>query len=76
MIKKCKELHYKITETSVTSQDCNHGLCPQTQGAVICTITDNVATWYFPPSDSSPITTVSSLRQVVMLIILGLLLLL
>ena len=75
MIKKCKKLHYKITETSVASQDCNHGLCPQTQGAVICTITGSLAYWYSPPSDSS-ITTVSSLRQVVMLIILGLLLLL
>ena len=76
MIKKCKEIHYKIRETSVASQDCNHGVCPQTERANFCIITDNVATWYSPPSDSSPITTISSLQQVVMLIILGLLLLL
>ena len=31
------------TEPSVTSLDCNHGLCPQTQGAVTCTITGSVA---------------------------------
>ena len=52
MIKKCKELHYKITETSVTSQDCNHGVCPQTEKANFRTITDNVATWYSPLSVS------------------------
>ena len=37
-------------EASVTSLDCSHGLCPQTQGAVTCTITGNVAAWYSPPS--------------------------
>ena len=47
-------------EASVTSLDCNHGVCPQTQGAVTCTITGNVALWYSPPSDRSPIATVSS----------------
>ena len=36
-------------EASVTSLDCNHGVCPQTQGAVTCTINGSVATWYFPP---------------------------
>ena len=40
-------------EASVTILDCNHGVCPQTQGAVTCTITDSVAGWYSPPSDSS-----------------------
>ena len=45
-------------EASVTSLDCNHGVCPQTQGAVTCTITGSLATWYSPPSDS--IATVSS----------------
>ena len=47
-------------EASVTSLDCNHGVCPQTQGAVTCTITGSVALWYSPPSDRSPIATVSS----------------
>ena len=37
-------------EASVTSLDCNHGVCPQTQGVVTCTITGNVAAWYSPPS--------------------------
>ena len=57
MTKKCKEFHYKITETCVASQDCNHEVCPQTERANLFIITDNVATWYFPLSDSSPITT-------------------
>ena len=47
-------------ETSVTSLDCNHGVCPQTKGAVNCTITGNVGAWYSPLSDSSPIAIVSS----------------
>ena len=47
-------------EASVTSLDCNHGVCPQTQGAVTCTITGRSAKWYLPPSDSSPIATVTS----------------
>ena len=37
-------------EASVTSLDCNHEVCPQTQGAVTCTITGSVAYWYSPPS--------------------------
>ena len=37
-------------EASVTSLDCNHGVCPQTQGAVTCTINGSVASWYSPPS--------------------------
>ena len=44
-------------EVSITHLDCNHGVCPETQGAVICTIT---AAWYSPPSDSNPVATVSS----------------
>ena len=47
-------------EASVTRLDCNHGLCPQTQGAVTCTITGSVALWYSPPSGRSVIATVSS----------------
>ena len=47
-------------EATVTSLDCNHGVCPQTQGAVNCTITGSVAAWYSPPSDSSPIATVTT----------------
>ena len=47
-------------EASVTSLDCNHGVCPQTQGAVNCTIAGSVAAWYSPPSDSTAIATVSS----------------
>ena len=37
-------------EASVTSLDCNHGVCPQTQGALTCKIYGSVATWYSPPS--------------------------
>ena len=36
-----KEFHYKIIvniEASVTSLDCNQEICPQTKGAVTCTI--------------------------------------
>ena len=51
-------------EASVTSLDCNHGVCPQTQGAVTCTINGSVASWYSPPSDSSPIATVSSTQVI------------
>ena len=47
-------------EATVTSLDCNHGVCPQTQGAVNCTITEGQAIWYSPPSDNTPIATVSS----------------
>ena len=47
-------------EASVISLDCNHGACPQTQGAVTCTITGSVAIWYSPPSDRSAIASVSS----------------
>ena len=38
-------------EASVTSLDCNHGVCPQTQGAVTCIITGSQASWYSPPLD-------------------------
>ena len=47
-------------EASVISLDCNHGVCPQTQGAVTCTINGSVAYWYFPSLVRSPIATVSS----------------
>ena len=47
-------------EASVTNLDCNHGVCPQTQGAVTCTITDSVVAWYSPPSDINPIATVTT----------------
>ena len=47
-------------EASITSLDCSHELCPQTQGAVTCTITGSIAVWYSPPSGRSPIATVSS----------------
>ena len=47
-------------EASVTSLDCNHGVCPQTQGAVTCTINGSVATWYLPPIDSNQIATVTT----------------
>ena len=53
-------LYVGSTEASVTSLDCNHGVCPQTQGALTCTITGSVAAWHSPPSDKSPIATVSS----------------
>ena len=42
-------------EASVISLDCNHGVCPQTQGALTCTITGSRAYWY-----SLPFATVSS----------------
>ena len=47
-------------EASVTNLDCDHGVCPQTQGAVTCTITGSVATWYLPPLDSNQIVTVTT----------------
>ena len=47
-------------EASVTKLDCNHGVCPHTQGVLTCTITGNIAAWYSPPSDSTPIATVTS----------------
>ena len=53
-------LYIGSTEASVTSLDCNHGVCPQTQGALTCTITGSVAVWYSPPSDSTLVSTVSS----------------
>ena len=50
-------------EASVTSLDCNHGVSPQAEGVVTCTITGStsVAAWYSPLSDSSPNAIVSSL---------------
>ena len=53
-------LYVGSTEASVTSLDCNHGVCPQTQGALTCTITGSAAAWYSPPSDDNAIATVSS----------------
>ena len=47
-------------EASVISLDCNLGVCPQTQGAVTCTITGSLATWHSPSSNSSFIATVST----------------
>ena len=40
-------------EASVTSLECNHGVCPETQGAVTCTINGTLAAWYSPPSVST-----------------------
>ena len=51
-------------EASVTSLDCNHGVCPQTQGAVTCTITGSTVAWYSPPSDSNLIATVKTSGEV------------
>ena len=31
-----------VLEASIISLDCNHGVCPQTQGAVTCTITGSI----------------------------------
>ena len=47
-------------EALVTSLDCNHGVCPQTQGVVTCTITGTEAGWHSPPSNSSPIVKIFS----------------
>ena len=47
-------------EASVTSLDCNHGVCPQTQGAVTCTITDSIVAWYLPLLDNNQIVTVTT----------------
>ena len=47
-------------EASVKSLDCNHGVCPQTQGVLNCTITGNLVHWYSPPSGRIPIATVHS----------------
>ena len=47
-------------EASVTSLDCNHGVCPQAQGAVTCTINGSVAYWYSPPLVRDLIATISS----------------
>ena len=43
-------------ESSVTSLDYSHGVCPQTQEALTCTMKGSLAYCYSPPSDSSPIT--------------------
>ena len=47
-------------EALVTSLDCNHGVCPQTQGAITCTITGSIVAWYSPPSNSNPFATVTT----------------
>ena len=46
-------------ETSVTSLDCNHVVCPQIQETVTCIITGGFTVWYSPPSTSCSISTVS-----------------
>ena len=52
------------TGASVTSLDCNHGVCPQTQGEVTCTITGSVAVWHSLPN-SSLIASVTTSGQVI-----------
>ena len=52
-------------EALVTSLDCNHGVCPQTQGAITCTITNNVVAWYSPPSNINNFATVTSAGLVI-----------
>ena len=47
----CNSFLIANIEGSVTSLDCNHGVCPQTLGAATCTITGNSAAWFFPPYD-------------------------
>ena len=47
-------------EAQVTNQDCNHGVCPRTQGVFTCTINGTVAAWYSPSSDINPFATVTS----------------
>ena len=47
-------------EASVTSLDCNHGVCPQTQGAVTCNITGSIVAWYLPLLDSNHIATATT----------------
>ena len=47
-------------EASVTSLECYHGVCPQTQGAVTCAITGNAAAWYLPLLDSNQIVSVTT----------------
>ena len=51
-------------EASVISLDCNHGVCPQTQGAVTCTITGSVVAWYLPLLHGDYIATVTTSGQV------------
>ena len=51
-------------EASVTSLDCNHGVCPQTHRAVTCTITGTSVAWYLPLLDSNYIATVTTSGQV------------
>ena len=51
-------------EASVISLDCNHGVCPQTQGTVTCTITGSVVSWYLPLLHSNYIATVTTSGQV------------
>ena len=52
-------------EASVTSLDCNHGVCPQTQGAVTCTITGSVVAWYLPLLHNNYIATVTTFGLVI-----------
>ena len=51
-------------EAEVISLDCNHGVCPQTQGAVTCTVTGSTAVWYSPPSYTNHIAIVTTSGQV------------
>ena len=46
-------------EASVTNLGCNQ-VCPQTQGAVTCTITGSTVAWYLPLLDSNQIATVTT----------------
>ena len=50
-------------EASVTNLDCNHGVCPQTQGAVTCTINGNITAWYSPSYDDL-IATITTSGQI------------
>ena len=52
-------------EASIISLDCNHGVCPQTQVAITCTITGSVVAWYSPPSNNHLIATVTTFGLVI-----------
>ena len=45
-------------KATVTSLDCNHGVCPQIQETVTHIITGGFTVWYYPPSTSNLISTV------------------
>ena len=52
-------------EASIISLDCNHGVCPQTQGAITCAITGSVVAWYSPPSNINYFATITSAGLVI-----------